>query len=79
MALSRRAVEPAYGSRTLSLAKFNYKKNQAFAWLFVFGGEDGDRTHDLVIANDALSQLSYPPTGRCKFSAPGRPMPSRRV
>src|SRR5690606_22919338 len=26
------------------------------------GGEDGDRTHDLVIANDALSQLSYPPT-----------------
>jgi hypothetical protein len=26
------------------------------------GGEDGDRTHDLIDANDALSQLSYPPT-----------------
>ncbi len=25
------------------------------------GGEDGNRTHDLVIANDALSQLSYSP------------------
>ena len=29
-----------------------------------FGGEDRDRTDDLVIANDALSQLSY-------FPAPG--------
>ena len=27
----------------------------------VFGGEDEDRTHDLRIANAALSQLSYPP------------------
>ena len=26
------------------------------------GGEEEDRTPDLVIANDALSQLSYPPT-----------------
>ena len=26
------------------------------------GGEDEDRTHDLCIANAALSQLSYPPT-----------------
>jgi hypothetical protein len=25
------------------------------------GGEDEDRTHDLYIANVALSQLSYPP------------------
>ena len=25
------------------------------------GGEDEDRTHDLRIANAALSQLSYPP------------------
>ncbi len=29
-----------------------------------FGGEEEDRTPDLVIANDALSQLSYPPTSR---------------
>lgn len=26
------------------------------------GGENGDRTHDLCIANAALSQLSYFPT-----------------
>jgi hypothetical protein len=26
------------------------------------GGEEEDRTPDLVIANDALSQLSYPTT-----------------
>ena len=28
-----------------------------------FGGDDGDRTHDLNIANVALSQLSYIPSG----------------
>ena len=38
------------------------QKSQAFAWLFYFGGEDGDRTHDLIDANAALSQQSYPPT-----------------
>ena len=27
----------------------------------IVGGEDEDRTHDLRIANAALSQLSYPP------------------
>jgi hypothetical protein len=27
-----------------------------------FGGRDWDRTSDLVVANDALSQLSYTPT-----------------
>jgi hypothetical protein len=30
-----------------------------FSWNI--GGADEDRTHDLVIANDALSQLSYRP------------------
>lgn len=30
----------------------------------VFGGDEGDRTPDLCIANAALSQLSYPPTPR---------------
>ncbi len=29
--------------------------------MIVFGGPDRDRTDDLVIANDALSQLSYRP------------------
>ncbi len=27
----------------------------------LFGGAEGNRTPDLVIANDALSQLSYGP------------------
>ena len=29
-----------------------------------FGGRDRDRTGDLIVANDALSQLSYSPTSR---------------
>ena len=28
---------------------------------FIFGGPGGDRTHDLSVANAALSQLSYEP------------------
>ena len=28
---------------------------------YFFGGGDGDRTHDLLNANQALSQLSYTP------------------
>ena len=31
------------------------------AAIVIFGGADGDRTHDLSIANAALSQLSYGP------------------
>ena len=37
-------------------------KNRALGPVSEDGGEDGDRTHDLIDANDALSQLSYPPT-----------------
>jgi hypothetical protein len=29
-----------------------------------FGGASRDRTDDLIVANDALSQLSYSPTGK---------------
>ena len=32
------------------------------------GGDDGDRTHDLGIANAALSQLSYVPKWGATFS-----------
>jgi hypothetical protein len=40
------------------------KKASSNAGFFVgLGGEEEDRTPDLVIANDALSQLSYPPDG----------------
>ena len=28
---------------------------------FYCGGDDGDRTRDLIVANDTLSQLSYTP------------------
>ena len=38
----------------------------------VFGGEDEDRTHDLRIANAALSQLSYPPTSARFYIIPTR-------
>ena len=44
------------------------------------GGADRDRTDDLVIANDALSQLSYGPTGalfvgfRMRCQAARRPL-----
>jgi hypothetical protein len=30
----------------------------------LYGGASRDRTDDLIVANDALSQLSYSPTGR---------------
>ncbi len=33
----------------------------------VIGGAEGDRTPDLVIANDALSQLSYCPDEPAKY------------
>ena len=41
-----------------------------------FNGAEGDRTPDLLIANEALSQLSYSPmkdgksTGCCQFGQP---------
>ncbi len=38
-------------------------KNHAFAW-FLNGGRDRDRTDDLLVANEALSQLSYTPENR---------------
>lgn len=44
----------------------NWKPRYNRAWRYMtwwFGGDNGDRTHDLCIANAALSQLSYIPTG----------------
>ena len=38
-------------------------KQICFAIRCFAGGDDGDRTHDLNIANVALSQLSYIPSG----------------
>ena len=36
------------------------------------GGAEGDRTPDLIIANDALSQLSYSPVQRMAAFSVGR-------
>ena len=49
------------------------EKSPDFSELFsgIDGGEDEDRTHDLRIANAALSQLSYPPTNRQNFTRAG--------
>ncbi len=44
------------------------EKGQSNVWPSKSGGEDEDRTHDLRIANAALSQLSYPPTRGAKYS-----------
>jgi hypothetical protein len=38
----------------------------------VDGGAERDRTADLVIANDALSQLSYSPASTCMDVPTGR-------
>ena len=42
----------------------NHKRKTAVTAVQILcvGGADGDRTHDLSIANAALSQLSYGPT-----------------
>ena len=45
---------------------------------WVLGGAEGDRTPDLVIANDALSQLSYCPNDRSLIWRNGAEMSSGR-
>jgi|HubBroStandDraft_6_1064221.scaffolds.fasta_scaffold197397_2 hypothetical protein len=45
-----------------------------------FGGRDRDRTCDLVVANDALSQLSYTPTAvHILANTRGAAKPVRRI
>ncbi len=41
------------------------------AWVFQ-NGADGDRTHDLVTASHALSQLSYGPEWEVDVAVEGR-------
>lgn len=45
------------GYRRVKVSKINMMDISA-------GGAEGDRTPDLIIANDALSQLSYSPVQR---------------
>lgn len=49
------------GGNTASGNKKAAERIRFAAWCFA-GGDDGDRTHDLNIANVALSQLSYIPS-----------------
>ena len=39
-------------------------------YFLIFGGASRDRTDDLVVANDALSQLSYSPTAKRRECLP---------
>ena len=48
---------------TIEKAPFMKKASSDAGFFVGLGGEEEDRTPDLVIANDALSQLSYPPDG----------------
>ncbi len=52
-----RKVQPRYNANRLNVAHF---KNHRF--VREFGGRGGARTPGLIVANDALSQLSYTPT-----------------
>ena len=48
-------------------------------WLKVIGGASRDRTDDLIVANDALSQLSYSPVhvvSPSHFNSLGEPAPN---
>ena len=46
----------------LAYAQFNKNQRPTSVGLWIFGGDEEDRTPDLRIANAALSQLSYVPT-----------------
>jgi hypothetical protein len=57
------------GTETSSVEIINH-----FIWLIsAVGGAEEDRTPDLVIANDALSQLSYSPVQRMAHLSAGPP------
>ena len=54
-----------HGQNTDKFSKMGYGESfNGFQVLNLFGGADGSRTHDLLNAIQALSQLSYGPTDR---------------
>jgi hypothetical protein len=53
--------------------------NHPFTKAIHLGGEDEDRTHDLYIANVALSQLSYPPKQIAVYQFPAKFQASLRI
>ena len=49
----------------LTMAFSYYKKGHSIEWPYIHdGGDEGDRTPDLLTASQALSQLSYAPVQR---------------
>src|SRR5690606_9510795 len=52
----------AYGKAGTTAPKTKKPPLRRLSSSFSFGGPDQDRTDDLLIANEALSQLSYGPT-----------------
>ena len=54
-------------SQLLGLSKTNWPLATDH-WPLLFGGADRDRTGDLLVANQALSQLSYSPNASFKVS-----------
>ncbi len=47
---------------------YNKKEKTQDVTSWVFGGDEGDRTPYLLNAIQALSQVSYTPTGVCRLS-----------
>jgi hypothetical protein len=58
---ARGAVARGYNSISVSSTRTSVNR-KGFAQERNFGGASRDRTDDLIVANDALSQLSYSPT-----------------
>jgi hypothetical protein len=54
----RARIEETSGVRSGMLRNFSFRK------CLKIGGASRDRTDDLIVANDALSQLSYSPLRR---------------
>lgn len=55
-------VCPPFSTISPSLLLFRFENplsNRYKAYGFVFGAEDGTRTHDLLVTNELLYQLSY--------------------
>ena len=64
MARVDKKARKAFGdTEEKQVSKLKYAMLLGNSEVEVDGGDNGDRTHDLCIANAALSQLSYIPTG----------------
>ena len=67
-ALAALLVEVPRPWNPLGCTKFVQPLFKLLKELDQFGGASRDRTDDLIVANDALSQLSYSPTATGNYS-----------